>query len=225
MNTFKQIVKKSSLYQPLNLLRTDLRRWNRIRQWQRLGCPIPPPAEVKHATINEYRKRFRLDVLIETGTYFGDTIAATKNYFSDVYSIELSPKLHQGAKARFGCDPNVHLLLGDSGTVLKEILPTIPRIPLFWLDAHYSDSSTARGAVDTPIVQELEIIFASCQQCVVLIDDARCFDGHNGYPTLAELEKYAAGKALGWEFEVKYDIIRLHGKSHCRDWTAHSTAR
>ena len=210
MGTFRQFVKKTPLYPALNSLRSNLSRWHIIREWQRQGCPLPPPPEVKHATIRQYGKRFRLDVLVETGTYFGDTIAATKNHFADIYSIELSPELHQGARERFKGDQWVHLPLGDSGSVLKQILATITRPPLFWLDAHYSAGVTARGKTDTPILEELDTIFAFCPECVVLIDDARCFDGKNGYPTLAELKKYTAAKTANWAFEVRHDIIRLH---------------
>ena len=138
MGTFRQFVKKTPLYPALNSLRSNLSRWHIIREWQRQGCPLPPPPEVKHATIRQYGKRFRLDVLVETGTYFGDTIAATKNHFADIYSIELSPELHQGARERFKGDQRVHLLLGDSGSVLKQILATITRPPLFWLDARFA---------------------------------------------------------------------------------------
>jgi len=158
---------------------------------------------------------FRLDVLVETGTFSGDMIAATKSHFSDIYSIELSPDLHQRAKARFVGDSGVHLLLGNSGDILTEILPAITRTPLLWLDAHYSGGSTARGAVDTPIVQELNAILTLRPDSVVLIDDARLFDGRNSYPKLAELTKYIAGKAPDWVIEVRHDIIRLHRKLDC----------
>jgi hypothetical protein len=210
MGTFRQFVKKTPLYPALVSLRSNLDRWHIIREWQRQGCPLPPPPDVKHATIREYGKMFRLDVLVETGTCFGDTIAATRRQFSDIYSIELSPVLYKRAKERFAGDSRVHLLLGNSGDILKEILPALTRTPLFWLDAHYSGGSTARGAVDTPIVQELDAIFALCPVSVVLIDDARLFDGSNSYPKLAELKKYIAEKAPNWVLEVKHDIIRLH---------------
>jgi len=171
---------------------------------------VPPPPEVKHATIKDYAKRFGLSVLVETGTYSGDTIAATRNQFAEIYSIELSPEFHKSAKQKFDDDPRVHLLLGDSGTVLREILLALNRTALFWLDAHYSGGSTARGAVDSPIIQELETILALRPNSVVLIDDARCFDGSNSYPTLAELSQYIRDNAPHWNLAVKHDIIRLH---------------
>jgi hypothetical protein len=213
MRILKLLIKNTQLYARLRALRKDFTRRQIIRQWrrQREGGTAPPP-EVKHATIKQYAKRFRSDVLIETGTYLGDTIEAVKNNFADVYSIELSPELHHRAKERFAADSNVHLLLGDSGELLKLILPKITRTPLFWLDAHYSEGITTRGATDTPIVQELESILALCPDCAVLIDDARLFDGTNSYPTLAELTKYLAARAPGWVVEVKDDMIRLHAR-------------
>jgi hypothetical protein len=206
MSKLRQLIKKTPLYQPLNSLRADLTRL----KWRCLGCPLPPPPEVKHATIKDYAKRFGLSVLVETGTYSGGTIAATRNQFAEIYSIELSPEFHKSAKEKFGDDPKVHLLLGDSGIVLREILLNLKRTALFWLDAHYSGGSTARGAVDTPIVQELETILSLSPNSVVLIDDARCFDGSNSYPTLAELKEHVRDKAPHWVFTVKHDIIRLH---------------
>ena len=149
-------------------------------------------------------------MLVETGTYSGGTIAATRNQFAEIYSIELSPEFHKSAKEKFSDDPKVHLLLGDSGIVLQEILLTMNRTALFWLDAHYSGGSTARGAVDTPIVQELGTILSLSPNSVVLIDDARCFDGTNAYPSLAELSQYVRDKAPHWNLTVKHDIIRLH---------------
>ena len=153
---------------------------------------------------------FRLNVLVETGTFSGETIAATRGYFTEIYSIELSPELHLLAKQRFAGVPRVHLLLGNSGEVLTEILRALPQKALFWLDAHYSGGSTARGPTDTPIIQELETILALHEDSVVLIDDARLFDGSNSYPTLAELADYVAKRAPDSVLEVKHDIIRLH---------------
>ncbi|MFB3916265.1 MAG: hypothetical protein ACE14M_06025 [Terriglobales bacterium] len=152
-------------------------------------------------------------MLIETGTYFGDTITATQNHFSEIYSIELSPDLYKRAKKHFDGHLNVHLFQGDSGDVLKNILPAVKGRPLFWLDAHYSEGITARGAVDTPIMEELGTIFALCPNCVVLIDDARLFDGTNSYPKLSELQQYVADRGHDWVCEVRHDIIRVHRRN------------
>lgn len=210
MATFRELVKKTPFYPALYRLREVVRRRTIIRQWQTRGCPIPPPPEVKHNTISQYGKRFGLHVLVETGTFYGDTVAATKQDFANVYSIELSTDLYGLAVKRFMNDSRVHLLLGDSGEILKEILPGIGGPSLFWLDAHYSGVPTSRGRTDTPIVREVETILALCPNSVVLIDDARLFNGTNSYPTLAELHKHVRERAPHWVVEIKDDIIRLH---------------
>jgi hypothetical protein len=210
VGTFRQFVRSTPLYRVLNSIWSELRRRQTVKEWQNQGRPLPPPPDVKHSIIRNYGKIFQLNVLVETGTFSGDTIAAMKRHFSDIYSIELSPELHRRAKDRFAGDSRVHLLLGNSGDLLKETLRALPQTPLFWLDAHYSGGSTARGPVDTPIIQELEAILALRTESVVLIDDARLFDGSNSYPTLAELTNYVAEKAPSWIVEVKHDIIRLH---------------
>ena len=156
----KHLVRSSRLYPVLDLFRTEFRRKRQIRKWRADGFCVPPPPAVKHATIIEYAKRFRAEVLIETGTCFGDTIAATKRYFQHVYSIELSAVLHEKAKQRFSGDPTVTLLVGDSGSVLQDVLHEIKTKPLFWLDAHYSGGVTAHGVIDTPIAQEIDVILS-----------------------------------------------------------------
>jgi len=208
----KHLIKRSRLYPVLDLFRTEFRRKRQIRKWRAEGFCVPPPPAVKHATIIEYAKRFRAEVLIETGTCFGDTIAATKRYFNHVYSIELSADLHEKAKQRFSGDPTVTLVVGDSGSVLQGVLREIRTKPLFWLDAHYSDGGTARGVIDTPIVQEIDVILSHCPESIVLIDDARMFNGKDSYPTLAELRTQIARRAPSWTMEIKHDIIRLGPK-------------
>ena len=212
MGTATDLAKKTPLYAAFNFLRQGIRGRRIIRRWRSEGCPIPPPPQVKHRTIAEYAKRFQLDVLVETGTFYGDTLAATKRHFAELYSIELSPGLHSQAVKRFTGESSVHLLLGDSGKILREILPRMTRTPLFWLDAHFSGGQTARGSLDTPVVEELEAILASCPNSVVLIDDARLFDGTNSYPTIGALRRQLMTWAPHWVLEVKDDIIRLHAR-------------
>lgn len=49
---------------------------------------------------------------------------------------------------------------------------------------------------------------------IILIDDARDFNGHNGYPTIEELESMIIGNGFpNSKIEVKDDIIRIELKS------------
>jgi hypothetical protein len=49
-------------------------------------------------------------VLIETGTYLGEMVAALRSAFDAIYSIELSADLHRRAVQRFADSPHVCLL-------------------------------------------------------------------------------------------------------------------
>ena len=44
---------------------------------------------------------------------------------------------------------------------------------------------------------------------VILIDDARLFNGKNDYPTLNALRTYINQKKPNYVFQVNYDIIRI----------------
>lgn len=81
---------------------------------------------------------------------------------------------------------------------------------LFWLDGHYSGGHTARGKQDTPIRQELRIIFGHrIKGHVILIDDARLFVGADGYPTLDELRRIVQTARPEWGVAVTDDVIRI----------------
>ena len=48
------------------------------------------------------------------------------------------------------------------------------------------------------------------KQHVLLIDDARCFNGEDDYPTLIQVQDLIYGKYPDWYIEVKDDVIRVH---------------
>jgi hypothetical protein len=132
---------------------------------------------------------------VETGTYEARMTLFMTSVTGVIRSIELSSKLCAEARAKVGNNPTVVIVDGDSNTELVPVLadPLVER-PLIWLDAHWSDGKTVRSAngKDTPIVEELTAIKACGKSCVVVIDDIRCFDGNNGYPTLDELRNSIA---------------------------------
>ena len=182
-----------------------------LRDWEQSGRPVLPPDEFKRETVKRYARKFGLDVLVETGTFQGDMIEASKSHFREIYSVELSQELHRAACRRFAGHGHVHLLQGDSAVVLRELLPELNSPPLIWLDGHYSGDGTARGESDTPVVKELEAILEQKQiDPVVLIDDARLFDGTNDYPTLESVHEMILGTRGDWVFDVRDDIIRVH---------------
>lgn len=196
---FKKIIPKSII--------KKIRDEKALITWYFDGMPVPPPDLIKQKIVKKFSKKNKLKTFIETGTAGGLMINSVKNVFSKIISIELDDILFENAKDNFTSYRNVTLVHGDSGEKLIEILPTISEPALFWLDAHYSGEGTAKGEVETPIIKELQTIFSRDNKGdVILIDDARCFDGTHDYPTVKQIQNLVANyKHLS--FKVKRDIM------------------
>lgn len=173
--------------------------------WRMRGSPRPKvPHIIKQHTLAQFAERFNLRVMVETGTNLGNMINAQKDRFREIYSIELDKWLAARAKRKFADRPDIHLYQGDSGEVLPSIMPHIREPALFWIDAHW-------GAIDAPVKKELECIYRHpIRNHVLLIDDARYFDGHGDYYSIEELRQHAAREYPGSVVEVKDDIIRIY---------------
>jgi len=186
------------------------RRISETLRWIAAGCTGIAPAPIKRKILMAYLHKYSLNQFIETGTHLGDTLAYMA-YYKNIYctSIELADGYYQQAKGRFESYQNVNLLHGDSGVLMPTVVNQLTTPALFWLDGHYSGGLTAQGDSDTPISAELTAILTSpCKTHVILIDDARCFDGNNGYPYLEDLLKTVREKS-NYCIEVSTDIIRL----------------
>jgi hypothetical protein len=207
----KEIIKislyKVGLFYPLYFLA----KIPSTASWIKSGCINYAPHSVKMKAIESYLKRFDLSHFVETGTYYGDTLGYISRIDNDILctSIELSEVLHQKAQLKFKARKNVNLIQGDSGKELPELLNCLSQPALFWLDGHYSSGITAKGDSATPISAELDAVLQHpIKQHVILIDDARCFDGHDGYPYLDDL-LHVVRQEGSYHAEVSTDIIRL----------------
>lgn len=153
------------------------------------GSPVPPPHAIKIYWLRRMQRRFAAPVLVETGTYYGTTVAALLHTFDQVYTIELGEMFWQKAQNRFAAYPHVHVLQGNSGEVLPAVLAGITERCIFWLDGHYSGAETARADKDTPILEELAAIRQhSRKDHVILIDDAMLFNSSQLYPGLTSVQ-------------------------------------
>jgi hypothetical protein len=207
LNSIKQAIKRTVPDDVLKL-RRDLEA---RRAWEKLGRPSPPPHIIKEELIRDYAKTFNTNVLIETGTYLGDMVQAMKKSFTRVISFELDQTLASQAQNRFANDNHIEIIQGDSGKLLDEHLASINETCLFWLDGHYSGGITAKGALETPIKNELIAVLSHrVDGHVILIDDARCFTGENDYPSLDELKNFVAARKPNHKFSVEHDVIRIH---------------
>lgn len=202
----KQLFKSSFLYQYYRRIEHKINYFN----WRRKNRNGPTPHLYKQHTILEYGQRYNIRVFIETGTYLGDMIYAVSKEFDRIVSIELSKNLYRKALKRFAKHKNIQICHGDSTVVLPKVVRALTTPALFWLDAHYSGGFSTRGETDTPVLTELNTIFDfSDFNHVILIDDARLFDGTYDYPMLHALQAFIEQKKPNYVFKVNYDIIRI----------------
>jgi hypothetical protein len=179
------------------------------RRWLRSGKPIPAPHVIKKEAVLDYGRQFGLDTLIETGTYHGLMLWATRKTYREIHTVELDDALFARAKRIFSRFPNVHLWHGDSGTLLKDLSARVQRPAVFFLDAHIAGPGTSMTALETPIMQELETVFSRKYDDVILIDDARYFDGTHDYPRLEEVAAFVRERRPRYQMNVEDDIIRI----------------
>lgn len=150
---------------------------------------IPAPHAVKFRTIKYYRNLHNIAILIETGTFEGEMVRKCRGLFREIWTIELDEQLAKKAEKRLSRFKNIHVVQGNSPSKLPEILSLIEEPALFWLDAHYSGGITAKGATETPILDELRAVGTHrIKNHVILIDDMRCF-GQGDYPELNEVKE------------------------------------
>src|ERR1700735_559891 len=173
--------------------------------WKFRAVPgVGAPHLVKQRMIAEFARKSSLHVLFETGANFANMLYVNQNRFREIYSIELDGRRAESARRKFAKRPNIHVLQGDSGKVLPQLLPALKEPCLFWLDAHDYD-------VSSPVKQELSAIYSHpVRGHVLLIDDARWFDGRTDYPTMEQLREKTSREHPGSIVEVKDDIIRIY---------------
>jgi hypothetical protein len=181
-----------------------------MRDWISKGSPVPPPPLYKQLLVREYGKAYKIKILVETGTFLGEMILACHDNFDRIYSIELDKSLFVNATENFRSMGHIKILQGDSSVELPGVLSKIMLPALFWLDGHYSGGFTAKGKTNTPILKELtHIIRHPVKNHVILIDDARCFNGTEDYPSIEELKEMIDNNLPQSVFEVRNDIIRI----------------
>lgn len=168
------------------------------------------PLLLKQSVITEYQEKFGCSVFIETGTYLGDMVEAQKRRFKKVISIELGVKLAENAQKRFRNDKHVAIVQGDSSKMLALVLAEIDEPAVFFLDGHYSSGLTSRGEKICPIFEELETIFGTKKfNHIILIDDARLYNGTDNYPSVEELREFVKNRNDSYRNEIEHDIIRF----------------
>lgn len=177
--------------------------------WKLRGEPLRSPHLLKQRTVREYADKYRLRVLVETGTYYGEMVAAMKRRFDTIYSVEYDHQLAQRAIKKFARHRHIHILEGDSQRVVPELLQQLQEPALFWLDAGYYGWAGLQGDKQRLTAELDAILRDSTRQHVILMDDARGLNGQNGAPTVAELKQRIESEFPGRTVQVKHDILRI----------------
>jgi len=210
LKKFINAMRYAPVMELLRRIRQKAKHRKQLKEWYDKGCPVPPPHIVKQQYLRSYAARYKLRTFVESGTYRGDMVEAMKDSFDKVYSIELSRELFLNCCRRFALERHVELVHGDSGVELGNIVRTINRAALFWLDGHYSGGVTTKGSKDTPIKEELQHILESDEPGhVIIIDDARFFGSDPFYPSVDELREFIFSRRTDVEISIKDDSIRV----------------
>jgi hypothetical protein len=177
--------------------------------WKLRGEPRRIPHIIKQRTVREYAQAFGLTILIETGTYYGEMIAAVAHGFRRIYSVELDPRLAQRARERFRKYSHVEIIEGDSQSVVPKLLQQINQPCLFWLDAGYCGWG---GGIGNPnrLGSELSAILADkIRDHVILMDDADGIRDEAGSPILPQVIASIESDYPGRRVEVGHNILRI----------------
>lgn len=181
MNVLRSSAFGRNVIQPVRVQRA-------VQEWIRAGRPAPVPHAIKIRNILSLADLYGIDAFIETGTFRGEMIEAVKDRFKKIYSIEVFSPLAVAATAKFRGQPHIRIVEGDSGAKLPEVMREVPEPAVFWLDGHYSGTGTGMAEVESPVIKEVAEILAHRPrgQDLIIIDDARCFDGSGGYPKIKD---------------------------------------
>jgi hypothetical protein len=148
----------------------------------------PPAPRTKRRQLLGLFREGRHDVIVESGTYLGGTVAFFVPHASRIVSVEIDPALHARAQQRFSADPNVDLRLGDALEVVPSVIAELDRPCLLWLDGHFSGGITGRGDVDEPAAEILRRLGTIAPPgTTIVVDDLRSFGRDPDAPSLDEL--------------------------------------
>src|SRR6476469_2602675 len=109
MKAFRKLLQRTPFYGVYKALGHYPDYW----YWKLRGEPRRIPHLLKQRTVTEYARKFSLTPLVETGTYYGEMIAAVAHRFRRIYCIELDQRLAGLARGRFGKYRHVEIIEGD----------------------------------------------------------------------------------------------------------------
>ena|SRR5438132_8887734 len=147
------------------------------------------------------KNKFKINTVIETGTFQGDTTSFFINHFNNVHSIEIMEEKYNEVADKFAKEnKKCSLHLGNSSHILTQILPNLKdEMILFYLDAHWGK--------EWPLKDELIAISQTHKNnCIIMIDDIKVptrndipYDGYYTYDELLKKDVY---------YECSFDYVK-----------------
>jgi len=205
LKAFRKLLRKTPFYSTIKSLGHYPDYW----YWILRGRPQRSPHLLKQKTVREYGEKFGLRILIETGTYYGEMVSAMKSKFDAIYSIEQNPELAARARQEFSKYGHIKIIQGNSQTALPEMLKSLEKPALFWLDAGYYGWSGEQGDKRRLGVELDAILNHKINGHVILMDDAHGLNGQNGALTIEEVTKKILTDFPNRKVEVAFDILRI----------------
>ncbi|MDO8563523.1 MAG: hypothetical protein Q7R87_00780 [Nanoarchaeota archaeon] len=120
-------------------------------------------------------KSYKIDCIIETGTYKGFTTSFFARAFPEIpiYTCEIDDFNYRTARENLKEYGNVQIFKESSPKFIESLIKDnkIGKRPFFYLDAHWFN--------EWPLESELNIIFNKLKSAIVLIDDFKVPDNVN----------------------------------------------
>ena len=170
-----------------------------------------PHSWSKYRQLKAVGRRTAAKMLIETGTYLGNTSMRCSKVFDQVVTIELDPDLHQQAKTYLSSRDNVECILGDATQKLPEVLSRDDcKQAVVFLDGHFSSGRTAHGDVPEPACELLSELGQYREKvCAIVVDDFRLFGVEAGWPRKSELLRAAEEHFTDYRLAVHLDQLLI----------------
>lgn len=204
LKAFRRLLQRTPLYGAYKAVGHYPDYW----YWILRGRPERSPHLLKQKVVRTYGEKFRLKTLVETGTYYGEMVAAMKNRFDRIYSIEFMPELAERATKKFASNPHIQIFCGDSRVEMPKVLALLTGPALFWLDAGYYGWVGKQGDQQR-LSAELDMILSHPFPHVILLDDARGLTGRDSIPSVADVKAHIEAKFPKRQVEVQFDIMRV----------------
>jgi hypothetical protein len=186
----------------------SLREFINFPLWSLSEKKGPDNHYFKKMRIKKIGKEYNCDTLIETGTFYGQTVKFASRYFKRVISIEIFKPLYDYNVEAFKGESNIFLFNGDSSDKMKEMMSKAEGRIIFWLDGHYSGDGTGKGEKVCPVFEELYKIGSdSRRDHCILIDDYRLFGTDPGYPSFEETKEHLLKVNPDYSIEIDHDCI------------------